>query len=612
VERHDFERLREGEFLNDNLIGFYLRFLEHHLERTNPEASKRTYFFNSYFFATLTNTPKGKRGINYEGVQKWTRNVDLFSHDYVVVPINESAHWYLAIICNLPSLERKEGESEDQAPPHVNKDVLSRSVSEAKEEIPETPPETHGEGPAEVAEVAEQLPLESNTEETTRESFASMTLSEAAPADGSVSKEHPPELDDDWPEKEENPTSSPPKFSSSRGVSRSTDPHEVEQAVEQSEGGVSRETTEQKRETRSPSRKDGCRQPTIITFDSLGVTRSPTIRVLRTYLLEEAMSKRSLQIDPKRIRGMKAREIPLQPNFSDCGLYLLAYLEKFAQDPDLFVEKLLKKEMQADRDWPRMKSGLLRRRLRDFLYKLQEEQENIRSNKTSSGKMLVDEKPISFILGSAEQPREDHAVPASGNEEVKEELEKEQIKSPVPAKIDVSKPVPVTRSTSHKPDETSQSQTGDIDAAHAEHEKSINPVEEKKYQPEVVTVEPETDCPETARPKTPETGRPTADELERDTTEVPKNRPSDRELRSSPRRARKPKTEEQNAPRHQTPDNNDDNKWVDDLWEMTGSPKRVKVEVQVPGTPPSSSRSGTVRQSPRSSPRQVKSRNKKA
>lgn len=101
----DLERLAPHEFLNDNIIGFYIRFLEDHLQRCNAEVAKRVYFFNSYFFARLTNSPRGRRSVNYEGVEKWTRSVDLFSYDYVVVPINEDAHWYLAIICNLPYLE---------------------------------------------------------------------------------------------------------------------------------------------------------------------------------------------------------------------------------------------------------------------------------------------------------------------------------------------------------------------------------------------------------------------------------------------------------------------------------------------------------------------------
>lgn len=32
-------------------------------------------------------------------VKTWTKNVNLFEKDFVIVPINENAHWFLAIIC---------------------------------------------------------------------------------------------------------------------------------------------------------------------------------------------------------------------------------------------------------------------------------------------------------------------------------------------------------------------------------------------------------------------------------------------------------------------------------------------------------------------------------
>lgn len=619
VDIHDFERLRDGEFLNDNLIGFYLRFLEHHLERTKPEASRRTYFFNSYFFATLTNTAKGKRGINYEGVQKWTRNVDLFSHDYVIVPINEAQHWYLAIICNLSSLQRKEEESADADPTHEHREVLSQSIGETREEIPETPPNAPGDEPVETTELAEQLPLETNGEETTRQSFASMTLSETEPTNVSqrvdVSKEHSHESDEDWPEKEENPTSSPPKFSSARDSSRSADGAEVEHIAEQSQECLTQKTTKQKKKGRPLLRKHDTHKPIIVTFDSLGARRYPAIRALRAYLLEEAMSKRSLEVDPNEIKGMTAEEIPLQPNFSDCGLYLLAYLEKFAQDPDLFVERLLQREMSADADWPPLKSGLLRRRLRDFLYKLQEEQENIRSNKVSSEKILVDKKPISFLLGP-EQLGEEHTVPDSAKERLEEEVS-EGIKSSKTPEADTPKSIHTRVLTSHSPNGPSHSRTGDIDAQHVERQESIGSLKERTDQPEVVDlkVKPDTDRTATARPKTPETSRSEMKELtlRRNNAGVPSTERSDRVPRSSPRLSRKVTGEKSSTspisrhhePRHRTPGD----KWIDELYDMTGSPK-VTVEVQVPGTPPSSSRSGVVRGSPRSSPRQVKSRNK--
>lgn len=36
----------------------------------------------------------------YNRVKRWVRDVDIFSKDYLIVPINQSAHWYIVLIQN--------------------------------------------------------------------------------------------------------------------------------------------------------------------------------------------------------------------------------------------------------------------------------------------------------------------------------------------------------------------------------------------------------------------------------------------------------------------------------------------------------------------------------
>lgn len=100
VDDGDIPRLDEGQLLNDNLVSFYIRYLQFKLESEKPELSKKIYFFSTFFFEKLRST-KGK--INYDGVKAWTSKIDLLSYDYIVVPVNEHAHWYLAVICNMPN-----------------------------------------------------------------------------------------------------------------------------------------------------------------------------------------------------------------------------------------------------------------------------------------------------------------------------------------------------------------------------------------------------------------------------------------------------------------------------------------------------------------------------
>ncbi|KAG6040332.1 hypothetical protein E4U41_000889 [Claviceps citrina] len=126
VDDDDILRLDEGEFLNDNLISFYIRYLQFKLESERPELISKIYFFSTFFFEKLRST-KGK--VNYDGVKAWTAKVDLFSYDYIVVPVNEHAHWYLAVICNAPNAIKgipREADSKDN-PEHV--DVSSPRIA---------------------------------------------------------------------------------------------------------------------------------------------------------------------------------------------------------------------------------------------------------------------------------------------------------------------------------------------------------------------------------------------------------------------------------------------------------------------------------------------------
>ncbi|PYH78492.1 cysteine proteinase [Aspergillus uvarum CBS 121591] len=385
VNMQDRDRLRKNdEFLNDNLIEFYIRFLQEHLSRTNEEVAKRVYFFNSFFYDTLMNVPRGKKGINYDGVQKWTRNVDIFNHDFVVVPINEHAHWYVAIICNLPKLQ-------DLAEPQVFDEPLSSQVQSSArldsqvQEIPETPPP---EAPRTEEKASTARDAEPAKEEQTRHSLASMSLADEPLKN--ASREGTPA--EEWPDREEVSSIPVPAFSQAQAEQPSSQTACLQDAVKTSDSAKA----PRKQATKRTSKVD-VTQPTIITFDSLGITRSPTSRILREYLYEEAKSKKGVEINAKSIRGITAQKIPLQPNYSDCGLYLMAYLEKFVQDPDTFIRKILQKE---DGDWPPLKSGHLRKRLRKFLDALYDEQEQMSKQEISAKETMADRTPICYLLGS--------------------------------------------------------------------------------------------------------------------------------------------------------------------------------------------------------------------
>lgn len=103
----DYMCLSRGSYLNDIIIDFYLRWLKNNVI---PEGQReRTHIFSTFFHKRLTtltrpiNAKQSAAQKRHERVQKWTRTVDIFDKDFIIVPFNEQAHWILAIIC-FPSL----------------------------------------------------------------------------------------------------------------------------------------------------------------------------------------------------------------------------------------------------------------------------------------------------------------------------------------------------------------------------------------------------------------------------------------------------------------------------------------------------------------------------
>ncbi|TRY88195.1 hypothetical protein DNTS_026889 [Danionella cerebrum] len=105
VTTEDLKCLDSGVFLNDVIIDFYLKYL---LVQKAPQASvERSHVFSSFFYKQLTrrdhanedntNTPAQVR--RHQRVRTWTRHVDIFEKDFLFVPVNQEAHWYLVVVC---------------------------------------------------------------------------------------------------------------------------------------------------------------------------------------------------------------------------------------------------------------------------------------------------------------------------------------------------------------------------------------------------------------------------------------------------------------------------------------------------------------------------------
>ncbi|KXT14106.1 hypothetical protein AC579_775 [Pseudocercospora musae] len=315
---NDLEKLDEEEMLNDNIINFGLRYTE---EIIRPELKDKVYWFNTYFYDTLIKGPTGK-GINYAGVERWTKNVDLFTKPYIVVPINLSLHWFVAIICNLTSLQRKFADSD----------------------------------PVDTA-VPSSQPVVQDESDSTRLQPPDQEMTDLALSDADV--ESKPVSDDEKDAIEWNF-----QFGDD-GKVVGADVEDEQQAT-----GASKGRGRKKKKKKAPPgpRKIDPSTPVILTFDSFGFSRSKEIKVLKDYLVKEAKTKRNMELNASQIPQMTAKGIPGQKNFSDCGVYLLGYIEKFAQNPEEFVRKLLQFEMREE-DFefdPSQKRAAIRDQLLEF------------------------------------------------------------------------------------------------------------------------------------------------------------------------------------------------------------------------------------------------------
>jgi sentrin-specific protease 7 len=278
VDKEDIPRLDEGQCLNDNLIGYGLQYLFSRFKGKHKDLNKRVYFHNSFFYEKLK---AGRGAINYDGVKSWTAKVDLLSYDYIVVPVNEHYHWWVAIICNPGKLDPDLRKPQVQAGP--SKEGKADGAS----------------SDVEMTDVIEQRPQPSLT----------------------------------------SPPTNNPCLVASDIVDLVSDDKNVSIDL------TSRSRAKQTRKSKPGARTYNLEDPRIITLDSLGSTHPQAIGHLKKYLLAEFEHKRNKVItDPPPQLGMTATNIPQQDNFCDCGVYLLGYIKEFVEQPDLFIKTLLQKQ----------------------------------------------------------------------------------------------------------------------------------------------------------------------------------------------------------------------------------------------------------------------------
>jgi sentrin-specific protease 7 len=100
--------LADEQFLNDSIIDFWLRYFE--IEILSTVDKEKTYMFSTFFYKRLTTKPKKRPSISnntpeedsnltpaekrHNRVKRWTKNVDIFEKDFLIIPICEKYVFY--------------------------------------------------------------------------------------------------------------------------------------------------------------------------------------------------------------------------------------------------------------------------------------------------------------------------------------------------------------------------------------------------------------------------------------------------------------------------------------------------------------------------------------
>ncbi|XP_068763251.1 sentrin-specific protease 7 isoform X9 [Struthio camelus] len=303
VTREDLECLEYGEFLNDVIIDFYLKYLL--LEKAPKHLADRTHIFSSFFYKCLTRTEKNSEGDpklsaaqrRHKRVRTWTRHINIFSKDFIFVPVNEESHWYIAVIC-FPWLEEA-----------------------VFEECPHQTSLYHQ---------LQQSPLQAE-----KESQSTRTSSVLA---------FPGNCKDE-------------EMDANRSLFSKGDSHDA--AVLDSD--ISKNSL-------SNSRRQICKRPCILILDSLKAgSLQNTVQVLREYLEAEWEAKRKTHREFSKSTMVDfCPRVPKQDNSSDCGVYLLQYVESFFQNPiDNFEQP-----MHLEKWFPRQVIRSKREEIRDLILQL--------------------------------------------------------------------------------------------------------------------------------------------------------------------------------------------------------------------------------------------------
>ncbi|KAG8582041.1 hypothetical protein GDO81_007896 [Engystomops pustulosus] len=422
VTNEDLHCLNEGEFLNDVIIDFYLKYLI--LEKLRDKAD-RIHIFSSFFYKRLNQRERRNhlqeianltlQQRRHGRVKTWTRHVDIFQKDFIFVPLNEAAHWFLAVICfpglkepvYLPNRYYQENSNPSAAMTQTEDNRLSVSCGESQTCSSKTPlkklpskKQTVATGDTSSGTDDSDTPTNrqshclgtprlKKTDQGLQESEASLkspfpqTDSTAKNVNGIANECKTPLKHADGLHKIQISYSESPddqKKGDEEFIDFSDDQDNLDESSD--DGGLADDnfTSEAGKWHLKPLL---CKQPCILLMDSLrGPSRSTVVKTLREYLeVEWEVKKGSKRSFSKEYMKGSNPRVPQQNNFSDCGVYVLQYVESFFENPIQSFDLPMNLT-----DWfPQQRMKTKREEIRNLILSLQELQSKDKKGQREPG-----------------------------------------------------------------------------------------------------------------------------------------------------------------------------------------------------------------------------------
>lgn len=144
ITMEDYYCLEDESFLNDVIIDFYFKWIQHKILKETT-FKENIHIFTTYFYKRLTTRPPRSKtklhpvedNVNlslaekrYERVRRWTKKVNIFEKDFVIVPINEHSHWFVAVICYPGLVGKRRMDNNEVIPESEDPDKLKQDEKE--------------------------------------------------------------------------------------------------------------------------------------------------------------------------------------------------------------------------------------------------------------------------------------------------------------------------------------------------------------------------------------------------------------------------------------------------------------------------------------------------